>query len=740
MRSFLATAIAAASLGVVQPSRADGGELQIPGVVRGDSRPITVADIAGVRKVGSLSVSPDGKRYAIFVAQGDAVANDYRTGWFVGDVSGGPLTPLGDGGNVRYAMRPNGTIVGEIETRESRWSPDGAWIAYVRRVDGEIQAWRGNVRTGAQEQLTHNNADVRDFDWSEDGRALYFKVGTPRDELRRKEQERSQRGYRYDEELMTFADPMMPERRAPLETDLKVWIVTLQDGHERPATDAESKAFDLVRAQAVRGKEDARGYATDATVPPVISRKGAAAWLSRTQSASMYLRVMTQSTPQSQARACEAEACLGRIERVWWNDAGTSIYFSRHEGVNGMGELALYAWSPAKAGAVRRIARSAGEFRACTPAVEDRLVCIRETTALPSHVASTSMRSGRLNVLADVNPEFASIRLGKIESIEWDTPKLAWNEPGGEFEGLYPKRAAGYVLYPPDYDPAKKYPVFIEPYVAHGFNATVGGEHALLAYAANDIIVLNLSFPNATDVGAKLGGALMARMYSKELDFPHLTMLMESTRLGLEAATAKGFVDTARVGIGGVSHGTFVPLYLMQHHDRIAAISISSAHWGPHEYYMTTASSDRATRQSRGAIGYEEWRPKPVGEGREYWDRIDASEHVDQIEGPVLMNLSAGESYALLKLIRHLRDAQLPYDAYIFDKETHLKWQPAHLRNVMTRNLDWFRFWLQDIEDPDPLKADQYSRWRQLREQQCKNPHAMRDYCQVASREASPVR
>lgn len=27
---------------------------------------------------------------------------------------------------------------------------------------------------------------------------------------------------------------------------------------------------------------------------------------------------------------------------------------------------------------------------------------------------------------------------------------------------------------------------------------------------------------------------------------------------------ARGFIDTARVGIGGVSHGSFVPLYLMQ--------------------------------------------------------------------------------------------------------------------------------------------------------------------------------
>jgi len=34
---------------------------------------------------------------------------------------------------------------------------------------------------------------------------------------------------------------------------------------------------------------------------------------------------------------------------------------------------------------------------------------------------------------------------------------------------------------------------------------------------------------------------------------------------------------------------------------------------------------------------------------------------------------------------------------------------------VYERNLDWFSFWLQGSEDPDPEKAEQYARWRVLR-------------------------
>ncbi|HEY8508036.1 MAG TPA: hypothetical protein VIL32_06755 [Steroidobacteraceae bacterium] len=72
--------------------------------------------------------------------------------------------------------------------------------------------------------------------------------------------------------------------------------------------------------------------------------------------------------------------------------------------------------------------------------------------------------------------------------------------------------------------------------------------------------------------------------------------------------------------------------------------------------------------------------------------------------------------------------------SFIYTNELHQKWQPAHLHSVMRRNLDWFRFWLQDYEDPAPAKQEQYQRWRQLREMQCRNPRSLRDYCSLAQK------
>jgi hypothetical protein len=35
--------------------------------------------------------------------------------------------------------------------------------------------------------------------------------------------------------------------------------------------------------------------------------------------------------------------------------------------------------------------------------------------------------------------------------------------------------------------------------------------------------------------------------------------------------------------------------------------------------------------------------------------------------------------------------------------------------------VDWYCFWLKDEEDPDPAKAEQYKRWRELKTLQVAN-------------------
>jgi hypothetical protein len=54
----------------------------------------------------------------------------------------------------------------------------------------------------------------------------------------------------------------------------------------------------------------------------------------------------------------------------------------------------------------------------------------------------------------------------------------------------------------------------------------------------------------------------------------------------------------------------------------------------------------------------------------------------------------------------------------------HVLSNPGERMTAQGGTVDWFCFWLQDYEDPDPAKADQYKRWRELKTLQAENDKA----------------
>jgi len=57
----------------------------------------------------------------------------------------------------------------------------------------------------------------------------------------------------------------------------------------------------------------------------------------------------------------------------------------------------------------------------------------------------------------------------------------------------------------------------------------------------------------------------------------------------------------------------------------------------------------------------------------------------------------------------------------VFNDHEHILSNPSARVASQGGTVDWFRFWLQDYEDPNPAKAEQYKRWRGLRQLQAEN-------------------
>jgi hypothetical protein len=279
-------------------------ELTIPSVAATPTkRLITVDDVMALRKVAQLKVSPDGSRYAVFVRQADVARNTYRSAWFVGDVSGGPLTHVADGGELRFLILPDGGASGDLDQPQVQWSPDGEWIAYTLQRAGEVQLWRSKADGKVVEQLSRNASDVMGFAWSDDGKKVFFTAGATRAEVQAQAERRERSGYRYNEDLYSIFDLMTPRLRAPVNTKPRVWLVDLQSHEERPASEAEQAEFKRARDRDLAGREAIASLWLDAAIPPVANARGDLVGLKRAAAGSLDMHLVFTNAAGENSRS-----------------------------------------------------------------------------------------------------------------------------------------------------------------------------------------------------------------------------------------------------------------------------------------------------------------------------------------------------------------------------------------------------------------------------------------------------
>ena len=384
-------------------------ELVIPKAsVTAERRLASPDDVLALRYAGPIALSPDGRRFAVLIHQRDPVANDYRTGWFMGRIDGGELAYLGSGGSLTQIPAD------WWRAPQLIWSPDGKWIAYKLARNGAVQLWRSRTDGSLQEQVTDHAGDVLDFAWSADGTALHFSADPPRADLRLAEERRQRRGYQYDEDLYVFSQFMMPPWPASVSGG-QVWTIGLDDGsRERLASRPECEALERAQSRRVAGMP---GAMEDIAMSPVLRSDGARVWLERARPFSLFMRlVATLPSAVNERIECAAEECSGAIQKVWWSGDATRVMFFRRAGVD-FSSYEFFEWLPASGTIKRLLVAPDDDYSRCSPAADDRLICVRETPTRPAHIVAIDMRFGTVRIVADINPEFQAIRLGLVEQI-----------------------------------------------------------------------------------------------------------------------------------------------------------------------------------------------------------------------------------------------------------------------------------------------------------------------------------
>lgn len=312
---------------------------------------------------------------------------------------------------------------------------------------------------------------------------------------------------------------------------------------------------------------------------------------------------------------------------------------------------------------------------------------VREAFNEPPVLVAIDPINKRSKVILDPNPQLKSIVFGKVEPYAWqDKAGRAWQ---------------GILYRPVGYRPGVKYPLVIQN---HGFNTS--------RYVPSG------SYPSAF-AAEELASAGIMVLQVRDCDGRSTDLEGHCNVGGYESAILKlsrdGMIDPSRIGIIGFSRTVYYVLKALTTSTvQFRAASITDGVTFGYMDYLLSVGPNRAYQNEQVAVIGSE----PFGQGLAKWITSSPVFNLDKVTTPLRVVATRGsgvvgmwEPYALLEAMHK------PVDLIVLNTREHVLLDPKVRLSAQGGNVDWFRFWLQDYEDPDPTKHEQYARWRGLRDE-----------------------
>jgi dipeptidyl aminopeptidase/acylaminoacyl peptidase len=320
-------------------------------------------------------------------------------------------------------------------------------------------------------------------------------------------------------------------------------------------------------------------------------------------------------------------------------------------------------------------------------------ITVKEGVNDPPLLVAVNKQASR--VLWDPNPQLKNFGLGEAAVYTW---KWSWKDKERQ-EGR------GGLYKPVNYKPGQRYPLVIQ---THGFSETRFSPSGVFptAFAARALAAEGIA---VLQVGA--GGC----PGETPDEGPCAVSYYESA---VKQLISDGLVDPDKIGIIGFSRTCFTVMETLTMGSlHLKAASITDGVMAEYVQYMLASDKD-LSQEYDSMIG-----APAFGEGLQQWLKRSPGFNLDKINAPLLVVGSQGP-WSLLFMWQPyagLHYLKKPVELVMLHTHEHVLTNPAARVASQGGTVDWFRFWLQDYEDPDPTKAEQYTRWHQLRNLQEQN-------------------
>jgi dipeptidyl aminopeptidase/acylaminoacyl peptidase len=549
-------------------------------------RPITEKDLLKFQWVADPEISPDGKQVAYVLVKVNEKEDRYETSVWAVDASG--------------ASAPRPLTLGPRDSAP-RWSPDSRTLAFLRADEKEPpQIYLLSMEGGEGRKLTDLPKGASPAVWSPDGKTIAFTSATNEEDWKEKKQAKGEKeaaGKKSDVRVITRAVyrengegwldpihhqhiwtvPVALEGGSPAEAkeittgkydeeelfwsrdgskiyfisdrvdepyyvpqDSDVYAVPVKGGKLSTAIDIDGPIF------AAAPSPDGRRFAfVGFANPPHIQ--------SHTQP-DIFSYVNGQATSLTGRYEFQVGSGIIGDQRpprggspeplVWTPDGRSVIAVATEHGRSNLLKIEVPSGrvEPLTTGNHGVICYTA------TPQASKIALTLSDPTHLGDlYVLETATK--KLTRLTDVNGALFS-------QLELSEPEEIWY---ASFDG---RKINGWLLKPPDFDPAKKYPLVLEihggPHIAYGYAFF----HELQWMAAKGYVVLYVNPRGSTSYG---------REFTNIIQYKYPGDDYKDLMAGVDEALKRGYIDEQRLGVTGGSGGGLLTNWVVTQTPRFAA-------------------------------------------------------------------------------------------------------------------------------------------------------------------------
>ncbi len=526
--------------------------------------PLTPETMWQLKRVGAPALSPDGKLAVYPVTRFDAENDKGEADLFMVPTAGG---------------RPQRLTSMKGNEAEPTFSPDGRWIAFVAKRGDDTQSQLYVIGTGGGEAIRVSDVPtgVSAPKWFPDSRRIAFITAVwpeVTDWAKTKEKltaraESKMTALAWDRPPVTHWDHFIEDRiphvySIPLEGGTPT-AITLNSGRYLPRRENGTDTYDVSpdgREVAFVSNSDPAGNNENLDIYAVAVSGGAARNLTAGNPAGdeepryspdgRYLAYTKQTIPgfygdTKQLTLLDRKGGPERRLAADWDRSISGIAWapdskSLYAPIDDAATQRIYRFDVAK-GTQHAVTTNSSFTSLAVAGKPAVLVAIRQSFTEPPTLVAVSTRDGAATKLSDQNDtQLAATAFGKVESVTYP------GSGGAEIQM--------WVVYPPGFDPAKKYPLYL---LLHG--GPHNGITDSWTFRWNAQVFSSWGYVTAWHNFH--GSSGFGQAFTDSINPDGITKPYEDTIKAAEWFAAKPWIDTSRMAAGGGSYGGFLAAVLL---------------------------------------------------------------------------------------------------------------------------------------------------------------------------------